>query len=165
MKIKYKLHNPNCALEVIEKGDWIDLKASIEEHLHRPYTLPPSNDVVFDSTLIPLGISMELPKYFEANMLPRSSTYKYWNIIMRNSEAVMDHTYCGNNDIWYFPAIALGDSNIFPGDRICQFRIRPSQFAPIWVKIKWLFTNKIEFIRVDKLSGKNRGGIGSTGKN
>jgi len=120
--------------------------------------------MVFDSGCIPLGVSMQLPKYFEANVLPRSSTFKSYGIIQSNSEGVIDNTYCGDNDEWKFPAIALRDTTIQEGTRICQFRIRPSQNAPAWVKLKWLFTNKIEFVEVETLNNKDRGGFGSTNK-
>lgn len=74
-------------------------------------------------------------------------------------------SYCGNNDIWKFPAIAFRDTIINEGDKICQFRIQPSQKASIWTKIKWLFTNKIEFVEVENLQNANRGGFGTTKKN
>jgi dUTP pyrophosphatase len=74
-------------------------------------------------------------------------------------------SYCGNNDIWGLPVIALRDTTIDEGDRICQFRIMPSQKASVWTKIKWLFTRKIEFVEVESLDNNDRGGFGSTGKN
>jgi dUTP pyrophosphatase len=74
-------------------------------------------------------------------------------------------SYSGNDDIWKFPAIAFKDITVFEGDRICQFRIQPSQKASVWTKIKWLFTNKIEFVEVEDLCNNNRGGFGSTGLN
>lgn len=74
-------------------------------------------------------------------------------------------SYSGSNDEWKFPAVALKDVTILEGKRICQFRIQPSQKASIWTKIKWLFTNKIEFVWVDSLDEEDRGGIGSTGVN
>ena len=72
-------------------------------------------------------------------------------------------SYRGNKDEWKFPAVAIKDTTIKKGTRICQFRIQLSQKATIWQKIKWLFSNKIELVQVDNLSDNNRGGIGSTG--
>lgn len=72
-------------------------------------------------------------------------------------------SYCGNNDEWKMPVLAFADTTIFEGDRICQFRIQPSQKASFLTKLKWLFTNKIEFEFVDSLGGEDRGGIGSSG--
>ncbi len=170
MKIKVRLINPNCKFEFIDKGEWIDLRASETVEFHAPYanTLNgkrDKRDVIFDYKLIPLGFAMELPKGFEAQILPRSNTFKTWGIIQWNSEAVIDSSYSGNNDIWRFPAIAFRDMAVLEGDRICQFRIQPSQKASILTKLKWLFTNKIEFVWVDSLDNENRDGFGSTGVN
>ena len=170
MKIKVRLINPNCKFEFIDKGEWIDLRAAQTVELQAPYanTLNgkrDKRDVVFDYKMIPLGFAMELPKEFEALVLPRSNTFKTWGIVQWNSEGVIDSSYSGNDDIWKFPAIAFKDTVVFEGDRICQFRIQPSQKASIWTKLKWLFTNKIEFEWVDSLNNKNRDGFGSTGVN
>ena len=170
MKIKVRLINPNCKFKFIVKGEWIDLKAAETVEFSAPFanTLNGNRtkrDVVFDYKLIPLGFAMELPRGFEAVVLPRSSTFKTWGLIQWNSEGVIDNSYSSNDDIWKFPAIAFKDVTVFEGDRICQFRIQPSQRASIGTKIKWLFTNKIEFEWVDFLDNENRGGIGITGVN
>lgn len=167
MKIKVKYHNPNCKFEFISKGEWIDLRASETVHFEAPYanTLNGGRnkrDVVFDFKLISLGFAMKLPKDFEAQIVPRSSTYKSWGIVQTNSIGIIDSSYSGNNDIWKFPAIAYKSSCILEGERVCQFRIQPSQKASIWTKIKWLFTNKIEFVEVEDLQSADRGGFGTT---
>ena len=161
MKIKVKLHNLSCKIERNKKGEWIDLKTSSTISLKAP--IMNGTQKIFDTKLIPLGISMELPKYFEANIVPRSSTFSNFKIILANSMGIIDSTYKGDDDEWKFQAIALGSTKIDEGTRIAQFRIRPSQFAPWWIKLKWLFTNKIEFVFVDTLNNENRGGFGSTG--
>ena len=170
MKIKVRLINPNCKFEFIDKGEWIDLRSAITTELKAPFanTLNgkrTSRDVEFDYQMIPLGFAMQLPKDFEALVLPRSGTFKNYGILMVNSQGVIDHTYCGNNDEWKFPALATKNTTVFEGDRICQFRIQPSQKASVWTKIKWLFTNRIDFEFVDSLDGENRGGFNSTGVN
>ena len=71
--------------------------------------------------------------------------------------------YSGNDDIWKFGAIAIEKTLINEGDRICQFEIRPSMNAPWYIKIKWIFDNKVKIIEVTNLNFKNRGGFGSTG--
>ena len=170
MKIKVKLINPNCKIEFIDKGEWIDLKASEDIILSAPYanTLNGNRtkrDVVFDTKMIPLGIAMELPKEFEAHMCPRSSTFKSWGIVQSNHIGIIDSSYSGDTDEWRMPVIAFKDTQINEGDRICQFRIMPSQKASVWTKLKWLFTSKIEFVFVDSLGNESRGGFGTTGKN
>lgn len=169
MKIKVKVLRPECRIERNKKGEWIDLHSAEEIDVHRPKTTGvqdtlEAEDVLFYHIMIDLGIAMELPKYFEAIIAPRSSTFKSFGIIQANSVGVIDSSYCGDNDIWKFPAISLRKGGIKVGDRIAQFRIRPGQFAPWWVKLKWLFTSKIEFEYVSHLGNSDRGGFGSTGK-
>ena len=122
------------------KSDWIDLRASETVTLKKG-----------ESGLIPLGVAIQLPEGYEAHVVPRSSTYKNYGIIQTNSCGVIDETYCGNNDQWYMPVLAMRDTVINQNERICQFRIFEHQPA-------------IEFNEVEWLDGKDRGGFGSTGK-
>jgi dUTP pyrophosphatase len=95
--------------------------------------------------------------------LARSSTPKKFGVITANSEGVIDNTYCGNNDEWKYPALAIKDTTINEGDRICQFRIQLSQKATVWQKLKWLLSSGVKIVEVESLSGANRNGFGSTG--
>jgi dUTP pyrophosphatase len=106
---------------------------------------------------------MRLPEGFEAHILPRSSTPKGMGIMCANSMGIIDNSYSGNDDEWKFPAIAIRDTTVSEGERICQFRICLSQKATLWQRIKWLFSSGIEIIETDELSSENRGGFGSTG--
>lgn len=139
--IKVKYFTDIAPLEQIEKGDWIDLRAAEDVSLEAG-----------DFKLIPLGVAMELPAGYEAHIVPRSSTYQKWHIIQANHMGVIDHSYCGDQDQWIFPAIALVDTTIHKNDRICQFCIVKSQ-------------PKLRFQTVPGLTGPNRGGFGSTGSN
>jgi len=156
MKIKVKELVKGSLPEIIKEGDWIDLRAA--EDVEFKGTEVQSRKIKY----IPLGIAMQLPKGFEAHVLPRSSTPKKFNIMCINSEGIIDWLYQGNNDEWKFPAKALKATTIHKGDRICQFRIQLSQKATIWQKLKWLFSNGVKIVKVDNL-GNNRGGFGSTG--
>lgn len=173
LKIKVKVLTEGCMPEINPSGDWIDLRAAEDIELKAPQAgtlkrkvingeVVSYRNVTFDTKLFSLGIAMELPKGFEAQVLPRSSTPKM-GIIQPNSEAVIDNIYKGNNDIWRFWATALRDTTIHKGDRICQFRIQLSQKATMWQKLKWLFSSGIELVEVDDLGDNNRGGFGSTG--
>ena len=93
---------------------------------------------------------MELPKGYEAHVVPRSSTFKNFGLIMTNSEGIIDNTYCGDNDMWKFPAIAMRDTVVHKNDRICQFRIMRNQPT-------------IEFEEVNTLGNEDRSGFGATG--
>lgn len=173
--IKVKRINKNIPLpEVIDKGDWIDLRAAETVTLNAPQANilkrhkvkgveERHRDVEFDSRLIRLGVAMQLPKGFEAVALSRSSTYKNFGVILGNSEGVIDQPYCGDNDEWRFNAIAFRDTTINEGDRICQFRIQLSQKATMWQKIKWLLSSGVKIVEVDELSNPDREGIGTTG--
>lgn len=155
MKIFIKLHEKQALPEIISKGDFIDLR----------YCGEPVRMKHGDFKVLSLGVAMKLPKGYEAIVVSRSSTYKNFSIFNPGGFGVIDNTYNGNMDEWKYPAYCLGErACIMPGDRICQFRIQLSQKATIWQKIKWLFSNKIEFKHVDSLSEISRGGLGSTGK-
>lgn len=140
--IKVKYHCKNLIkLEKISIGDWIDLRAA-ENVLMRSG----------EYQLISLGVSMKLPAGYEANIVPRSSTASKFGVIQANHYGVVDNSYSGTNDIWYFPAVAIGSVDIKLNDRICQFRLNKIQ-------------DTVEFIEVDELDENDRGGYGSTGTN
>jgi len=164
MKIKVKLLNPKCFIEIIKKGDWIDLKSSQTLMIDSPKKDLNSDEILFQRHLIPLGVAIELPKYFEANLVPRSSTFKTWQIIQSNGIGIIDSSYCGDEDEWKLPVVSFGYRLISEGDKIAQFRIRPSQFAPWWIKLKWLFTSSFKIEYVESLENESRGGFGTTGK-
>ena len=121
------------------KSDWIDLRAAEDVALKAG-----------EFKLIPLGVAMKLPQGYEAHVVPRSSTFKNFGIIQTHHCGIIDESYCGDNDQWYFPAYALRDTEIHVNDRICQFRIMEHQPT-------------IQFEETEKLTGADRGGIGSTG--
>ena len=93
---------------------------------------------------------MILPDGYEAHIVPRSSTFKKFHIIQTNHMGIIDNSYCGEQDEWKFPALAVEDTIINKNDRICQFRIVKKQ-------------PEIVFEQVEKLSDTSRGGFGSTG--
>ena len=174
MKIKVKLlvnDDESFIPQIVDKGEWIDLKAREDTFICRPQLSPLKRenneafrDVDVNFTLIPLGIAMKLPEGFEAVLAPRSSTFKNYGIIQANGIGIIDNSYSGNNDEWKFPAIALKDCCILKGDRICQFRIQLSQKATILQKLRWLFAQKIELEIVNDLGTDDRGGFGSSGR-
>ena len=136
MKIRINTHgNPLPTT----KGEWVDLYTAEDVHLKQ-----------FEFKIIPLGVSMELPEGYYAMLVPRSSTFKNFGVFMTNSVGIIENSYCGDNDIWGFPAVALRDTFIPKGTRICQFQLM-KQSEPI------------EFEQVESLGNKDRGGFGSTG--
>lgn len=158
-KIKYKLITDGCAPVITENGDAFDLRAAKEVRIKAP-TVDEEGKVTINNTLVPLGIAMELPKGCIANVRPRSSTYKKWYVIQSNSVGLIDGLFSGDSDEWQMPVIALKNSKIAKGERICQFEIRPSQKATFWQKLKWMLTSEYKFVEVDTLGNKTRGGFG-----
>jgi dUTP pyrophosphatase len=126
-------------IEKLPQGDWIDLRCAADT------TIKAGNYLV-----IPLGVSIKLPTGYTAIIAPRSSTFKKYGILMANSIGVVDESYCGDNDIWGFPAYATKDILIPANERICQFTI--------------IKKNNMTLNVVDKLEDTNRGGFGSTGR-
>lgn len=139
-KIKIKLLRGINTVSPQRNSDWIELCAAEETKMYAG-----------EYKAIPLGVAMELPRGYEAIMAPRSSTYKHHGVLMANSLGVIDESYRGEGDEWHFPAIAMHHTVIHAGERICQFRIIKHQ--PKYC-LQW----------VERLKGRNRGGIGSTGR-
>jgi dUTP pyrophosphatase len=141
IKIKYFTDKIDKLCYIDGKSDWIDLRAAETVELKEG-----------EFKLIPLGVAMALPKGYEAHIVPRSSTFKNFGVRQTNNMGVIDESYCGPNDQWFFPAKAERDTVIHVNDRICQFRIMEHQ-------------PKIEFTESSLEDNTDRGGHGSTGTN
>ena len=140
MEIKVKYFDPEIEkLQKISKGDWIDLRSAETVDLKAG-----------EYRLIRLGVGMILPEGYEAIVAPRSSTPSKFGVLLSNSIGVIDNSYSGDADEWRFPALAIRDTHIEKGDRICQFRIIKNM-------------DPVEIVEVDRLNEISRGGIGSTG--
>ena len=139
IRIKYFTDQIEKLRYIDGKSDWIDLRAAEDITLKQG-----------EFKLVPLGVAMQLPEGFEAHVVPRSSTFKNFGILQVNSMGVIDASYCGDNDQWFMPVLAMRDTEIHVGDRICQFRIMERM-------------PQIVFTEVDALDDADRGGFGSTG--
>lgn len=140
LTIQVRYHADIPPLQKLPQGDWIDLRAAETVDMKAG-----------EHCLISLGVSMKLPTGYEAHVAPRSSTFKKWGILMTNSIGIIDESYCGDGDLWYFSAVALRDTHIEKGDRICQFRI-----------VKKMPEAALETVAF--LPDPDRGGFGSTGE-
>ena len=134
--IKIKLNGQHLP---VQHGEWIDLTTAEDVDMKQ-----------FDFKIISLGICMKVPRGYYCEIVPRSSTYKKYGIFMANSVGIIEDNYCGDEDVWGFPAIALRDTKIAKGTRICQFRLVKK--AP-----------RVKFHPVQFMKNKSRGGFGSTG--
>ena len=141
IKIKYFTDKIEKLRYIAGNSDWIDLRVA--------------EDVVMkkgEFRLIRLGVAMELPQGYEAHVVPRSSTYKNFGLIQTNHMGVIDESYKGDADEWKWPALAMRDTEVHVGDRLCQFRIMKHQ-------------PQINFLEVDSLENEDRGGFGTSGTN
>ena len=169
MKIKIKYFSKDYPrLEKISKGDWIDLRVDRLEYIKRTKhkvnttitNIIREIDLKKDTKLeykkgdiikFGLGVAMELPEGYEAEIRPRSSTFKKYGLIQTNSVGTIDNSYKGDNDEWMVEFVAMRDGAINRFDRVCQFRI-------------WKNQPSFEFEEVDRLENEDRGGFGSTGR-
>lgn len=140
MNLKVKYHADITPLEQVEGSDWIDLRTAEDVKLEAG-----------EFQLISLGVSIQLPPNCEAYVIPRSSTFKNWGLLQTNSFGLIDESYCGDNDVWCFPAMATEDVFIPKNTRIAQFRVNKKM-------------GKVDFDTVLFLGNEDRGGVGSTGK-
>lgn len=141
MEIKVKYHADIDELKWIKGGNYIDLRTAEDVEMKQG-----------EYKLISLGVPMELPTDFHAQVFSRSSTPSKWGIISANSVGIIDSEYRGDGDIWYYPALAIRDTFIPKNTRIAQFRIVHNQ-------------PDFTFKKVDFLGNADRNGIGSTGVN
>lgn len=138
MEIKIKYQEGMKPIYRVRDGEWFDLRAGEDKE----YT---KGDIV----TISLGVSMELPLGYEALILPRSSVCRKRGLVWADS-GLIDHAFCGDNDVWGATFYAVRSGKIFKNDRICQFRILPVQ-------------KYAEVVEVRFLGNEDRGGYGSTG--
>lgn len=138
VKIKYR-DDTIPKIKKIDKGDWLDLCAAEDVELKSG-----------ERKYIDLGVAMELPEGWEAWVAPRSSTFKTYGVIQFNSIGIIDHSFCGPTDWWKFPALAMRDTVIKKGNRICQFRLMMNQ-------------PNIDFVENDLNGNADRSGFGTTG--
>lgn len=138
IKIKY-FDKEMPKLEEIAVGDLIDLR-SREEFTYKQG----------DFFIIPLGVAMEIPVGWKADLMPRSSTFKKWGLIQTNGVGKIDRSYSGDEDEWGMPVYATRDGKIEKYDRVCQFELTPKQ-------------PKLQFNEVESMNNESRGGFGSTG--
>lgn len=140
IRVKYHSEEIQRLAYIDGKSDWVDLRSAEDVQLKKG-----------EFRLISLGVSIQLPAGYEAVLVPRSSACKSFGIIQTNHMGVIDETYCGDNDIWRMPVLAVRDTHIQVNDRICQFRIQRHQ-------------PRLVFEEVQQLENQDRGGFGSTGR-
>lgn len=171
--MKIKLLDERCRPE--QHGDWVDLKAYemadlfvSHKHTGEVMTQEEINQWIDDFMWcdnvdgvikynkgdvfkISLGVSMEIPTGYHAQVVARSSTRKHYGVMLTNAIGIIDEAYCGDNDTWFAEFVALQTGEMRTGDRILQFRLVKNG-------------DPIELEYVNHLGNADRGGHGSTGR-
>jgi dUTP pyrophosphatase len=165
--INIKYFNPDMPkIKSIDKGDWLDVRvdkacvtlndsvciaATIENRATEKWS--GNKNIHYEAgevVVCRLGIAMELPSGYEAEIKPRSGTFKQTGLLLTNSVGCIDESYKGNNDEWLAVFYATRDGYISEFDRLLQFRINEKM-------------PKLVFNEVDVLENEDRSGYGSTG--
>lgn len=151
-KVEYILLNESYDFTKNQHGNWIDLATEQHEYLSLEEGFP------FVHVLVPLGVKMTLPKWYRAEIKPRSSLFKSYRCLLTNSVGEIEHDYA---DTWLASLVAFTNEMIPVNTRIVQFQISLRSDAPWYLKIMDLFISGYKFVRVSELK-TSRGGFGST---
>ena len=124
-------------------------------------------------TLINLGVSIQIPKGYKAELRMRSSTFEKWGLLQTNAIGLIDTTYCGEGDILklpvYKPPVREDIEDIINNDEyglkkiiipkgtsICQLEILPC--------MEEMEFNDMVLEEYKEYNKITRGGFGSTDK-
>lgn len=138
-------------------------------------------DIVIEAgefALIDLGVSIQIPKGYKADLRMRSSTFKKWGLIQTNAIGLLDTTYTGETDIYMLPVfkpltkddmksyIVNGNYNLdtFSPSRICipkHTALCQIEIVPCMEEVEFSELTLEEYKEYNKTS---RGGFGSTDK-
>ena len=144
LRIKRLAHSDGLDLPTYETAGaaGLDLRAALSE----PLILQPG-----ERSLVPTGLSIELPAGHEGQVRPRSGLAVKHGITVINAPGTIDEDYRGEVKV---PIINLGDQafEIQRGERVAQMVIAP--------------VTQVVIEEVDHLSDSSRGagGFGSTGR-
>jgi dUTPase len=144
--IKIRYHGSK--LPIRKKGNCFDIAVDGEHRFEHG-----------DFKLVPLNVSMTLPKWYGAHLMSRSSLSSKKQLIIGNGIGIIEADYSG---IWQMPLYHYAHGiTISDGEYIAQFNIYLLDEAPWWMHILNMFM-KLKFKEVDVLA-TSRGGFGSTG--
>jgi len=142
MKIKVVNNSRNPLPEYkTDASAGLDLSANLD----RPVELQPG-----EIKLISTGLSIELPKGYEAQVRPRSGWALKEGITVLNSPGTIDADYRGDIGVILInhgqAAVTIND-----GDRIAQLVVAKHE------RVEWFMSNELS------MSERGAGGFGSTG--
>lgn len=103
-----------------------------------------------DIVVLYLGFATDIGKGYEGHLLPRSSTFPNYGLLLANSMGIIDDSYCGDGDEWRGVMYATRNGALQIGDRLLQMSFEK--------------TLQVDFKQVEMLGNTDRGGYGSTNK-
>ncbi|KXK07828.1 MAG: Deoxyuridine 5'-triphosphate nucleotidohydrolase [Microgenomates bacterium OLB22] len=103
-------------------------------------------------TVIPLGIVVDIPDGHVGLLFARSSLPGKKGLMVANGVGVIDADFCGDNDELGLAVINISSSvvKVEKGERLAQMIILP--------------IDRVSLQEVSRMSGKDRGGFGTTGR-
>ena len=158
-QVKIKKIRDNAKLPESKNGNWydcyisklsivpnkrLDWKQANDDAIGKGAIAYKAGDVV----VVYLGFATELGEGYEAHLIPRSSTFTNYGLLLTNSIGLIDSTYCGDDDEWRAVFYATRPGVLRVGERIVQMTIEK--------------TSKFNLVEVKHLGNENRGGYGST---
>lgn len=115
------------------------------------YTVQPVSFAATEYFVVRTGLVIQPPVDYYFELVPRSSTFRKFGLVLTNSIGVIDPTFCGPEDevvgLWY----ATRKVEVPVGTRLMQLILR-----------RLIRTNMVDATGLDFPVG-NRGGVGSTG--
>ena len=143
LHIKYAKRHPNAVIPSHAKpGDaGVDLTAT-----------EISWDNETQTYVVSFGLSIELPEGTYAEIVPRSSIYKY-NHLLTNSVGIIDSGYRGVIGARFTKRVASGLPEFKVGERVAQLIVKP-YYEQFTVEVPYESMSTTE---------RNQGGFGSSG--
>lgn len=135
------------------------------------YVAEDTTITVGNFALVNLGVSIQLPKGYKAELRMRSSTFAKWGLIQTNGFGLIDTSYSSDKDIILLPVFMLMTQEdiinyqkhnswrtitIPKGTSICQLEILPC--------MEEMEFNNMELEEYKECNKVTRGGFGSTDK-
>lgn len=142
MKVNIKLIDPSLPLPSYQT----DGAVAFDLYSRLDMDVEPKN-----IALIPLNVVIKIPEGYALVLANRSSTGRKKGLSMINGIGIIDQDYCGEEDEIRFLCYNFTESSvkIEKGERIAQ-----AMFLPV---------GKAEFVQIEKMNEKSRGGFGTTG--
>lgn len=157
-KVKMRLIDEYSTKPQKQNGNWYDCttrKMEIVRGDKLTHTLGKTEGVMpiskGDIVVMYLGFACDMGEGYEAQVKPRSSTFKKYGLLQGNAVGLIDDSYNGNNDEWMVYWYATRNTILPVNGRFCQMTIEKSN-------------PKVNIELVEDLGNEDRGGFGTTGE-